>query len=317
MIQRYIAQRLILGLISLLGLSVLVFVFLRAIPGDTATLVLGPDAASSPEQVDQLREELGLNDPLVVQYFRWLGDLLQGDLGTSLFTGRTVNHEVSNRLETTLELAFLALLISLVVGVTAGTASAVWEGRSREQVIRFVSIIGLAIPNFWLGTMVVVYFAKWFGWIPPVQHTSILDDPWQNLQQFIIPACVVGLGLAASLSRLARSAVLEVMRDDYIRTARAKGLKPSRVLFGHTLRNSLIPIISLFGVQVGALIAGTVVIENVFNLPGMGRLILDSISRKDYPIVQGIILLYGALIVLVNVATDIVYGFVDPRIRLG
>lgn len=317
MMQRYVAQRVFLGVVSILGLTIVVFVFLRAIPGDTAVLILGPDSAASEEDVRLLREELGLDDPLPVQYLRWLGDIVQADLGKSLFTGRTVTDEVSNRVETTLELAALALLISFVVGVTTGTASALWRGTIQEQFIRVFSLMGLAIPNFWLGTMVVVYSAKWFGWIPPVQHTSIFSDPSRNLQQFMIPAAVVGLSLAASLARLSRSAVLEVLREDYIRTARAKGLHSRAVLFRHTLRGSLIPIISLFAVQVGAVVAGTVVIENVFNLPGMGRLLLDSIGRKDYPVVQGIVLLYGTFIVLVNIITDIAYGFIDPRIRLA
>lgn len=317
MMQRYVAQRLLLGLISLVGLSLLVFTFLRIIPGDTAVLVLGPDAASSPEQVDELRAQLGLDDPLPVQYVRWVGDLLRGDLGHSLFTGRPVSDEVGNRLSTTVELAVMALAISLIAGVSAGTASAVWDGRARDQLIRVISILGLSMPNFWLGTMVIVYSAKWFGWIPPVQHINFWEDPSRNLQQFVVPGLVVGLGLAASLSRLTRSAVLEVMRDDYVRTATAKGLTARTVLFRHTLRNSLIPIVTLFGVQVGGVVAGTVVVENVFNLPGLGRLILDSIARKDYPLVQGIVLLYGTLIVLVNVVTDIVYGLVDPRIRVA
>lgn len=317
MMQRYIAQRILLGAISILGLTIVVFVFLRAIPGDTAVLILGPDSAASEEDVRRLREELGLDDPLPVQYLRWLGNIVQADLGKSLFTGRSVTDEVSNRVETTLELAALALIVSLVVGVTTGTASALWRGTIQEQFIRFFSLMGLAIPNFWLGTMVVVYSAKWFGWIPPVQHTSIFSDPSRNLQQFMIPAAVVGLSLAASLARLSRSAVLEVLREDYIRTARAKGLHSRAVLFRHTLRGSLIPIISLFAIQVGAVVAGTVVIENVFNLPGMGRLLLDSIGRKDYPVVQGIVLLYGTFIVLVNIITDIAYGFLDPRIRLA
>ncbi|GMV84963.1 MAG: peptide ABC transporter permease [Dehalococcoidia bacterium] len=317
MMQRYVARRVLLGVVSILGLTIVVFVFLRAIPGDTAVLILGPDSAASEEDVQALREELGLNDPLPVQYLRWLGDIARADLGKSLFTGRTVTDEVSNRIETTLELAALSLIMSLLVGVTTGTASALWRGTVQEQVIRFVSLLGLAIPNFWLGTMVVVYSARWFGWIPPVQHTSFFSDPSGNLQQFVIPAAVVGLGLAASLARLSRSAVLEVLREDYIRTARAKGLRSSAVLFRHTLRGSLIPILSLFAVQVGAVVAGTVVIENVFNLPGMGRLLLDSIGRKDYPVVQGIVLLYGSFIVMVNIVTDITYGVIDPRIRLG
>ena len=316
MIQRYVLRRLLLGFLSLWGLTILVFVFLRVIPGDTAVLILGPDSGASPAEVQALRDKLGLDDPLAVQYLRWVGDLLQGDFGNSLFTGRSVAEEVSSRIETTVELALLALLISIVVGVSSGTAAAVWRGKGREQIIRSASLLGLAIPNFWLGTMVVVYSAKWFGWIPPIDHTSLASDPVKNLQQFLIPAAVVGLGLAASLSRLSRSAVLEVLREDYVRTAKAKGLAARTVLLRHTLRGSLVPIISLIAIQLGAVIAGTVVVENVFNLPGMGRLLLDSIARQDYPMVQGIILLYGIFIVSVNIVTDVAYGIIDPRIRL-
>ena len=316
MIQRYVLRRLLLGFLSLWGLTILVFVFLRVIPGDTAVLILVPDSRASAAEVPALRGELGLDDPLAVQYLRWVGDLLQGDFGNSLFTGRSVAEEVSSRIETTVELALLALLISIVVGVSSGTAAAVWRGKGREQIIRSASLLGLAIPNFWLGTMVVVYSAKWFGWIPPIDHTSLASDPVKNLQQFLIPAAVVGLGLAASLSRLSRSAVLEVLREDYVRTAKAKGLAARTVLLRHTLRGSLVPIISLIAIQLGAVIAGTVVVENVFNLPGMGRLLLDSIARQDYPMVQGIILLYGIFIVSVNIVTDVAYGIIDPRIRL-
>jgi peptide/nickel transport system permease protein len=313
--QRYVAQRLGIAIITLLGLSMIVFFFLRALPGDAAILVLGADAAASPEQVKALRVQMGLEDPLPVQYVRWIGGVVRGDLGASLFTGRKVTAEIGNRISTSLELALLALVLGAAVGIPVGTLAAVQHGRWGDQAVRSLAILGLAVPNFWLGTMVVVFGARWFGWIPPVAHTEFWRDPSANLQQFVIPALVVGTGLAASLSRMTRSAVLEVLREDYIRTARAKGLAGRVVLLRHTLRSSLIPIITLFGIQVGVVIAGTVVVENVFNLPGLGRLILDSISRKDYPLVQGIILLYGGFITSVNLVVDLTYGLVDPRIR--
>lgn len=317
MMSTYIARRLMLSLISLFGLTMLVFVFLRAIPGDTAVLILGPDAAASPEQVAEVRRRLHLDDALPVQYGHWLGDLARGDLGSSLFTHRPVWHEIRDRIGTTFELALLALTCSLIVGVSAGTIAAVRQGRSGDQVVRFIAILGLAVPNFWLGTMVIVFGARWLGWIPPVQYVELWRDPWRNLQMFVVPALVVGLSLAASLSRMTRSAVLEVSREDYVRTARAKGLTGRMVLMRHTLRTAMIPILTLFSVQVGGVIAGTVVIENVFNLPGLGRLILDSISRKDFPLVQGIVLLYGTFVVLANLTTDLLYGVVDPRIRVA
>ena len=315
--QRYIAQRLALSAVSLFGLSVLIFVFLRAIPGDAAVMILGDSATSSPEQVEELRRRLHLDEPVPVQYARWAGGLVRGDLGQSLFTGRPVWHEIQDRVSTTFELALLALSVSLLVGVSAGTFAAVRQGRSGDQIVRFMSILGLAMPNFWLGTMVIVFGARWFGWIPPVQHVDFWRNPVENIQQFAVPALVVGMALAASLSRMSRSAVLEVRREDYIRTAYAKGLPGRQVLLRHTLRTALIPILTLFSVQVGAVVAGTVVIENVFNLPGLGRLILDSISRKDFPLVQGVVLLYGTFIIFANLITDLLYGVIDPRIRFG
>lgn len=313
----YVVRRLLLALLSLVGLTLLVFVFLHAIPGDAAVLVLGDTANVSQEQLAQTRHRLGLDRPLPVQYARWLGGILRGDLGSSLFTSRPVWHEIRDRIKVTFELALLALTCSLLVGVTAGTVAAVRHGRAGDQAVRVLAILGLAVPNFWLGTMVIVFGARWFGWIPPVQYVEPWRNPGQNAAMFLVPALVVGLALAASLSRMTRSAVLEVAREDYVRTARAKGLPGRAVLLRHTLRTALIPIITLFSIQAGAVIAGTVVVENVFNLPGMGRLVLDSISRKDFPLVQGIVLLYGGFIVLANLATDLLYGVIDPRIRVG
>lgn len=313
--QRYILRRLMLAGFSLFGLTVLVFIFLRVVPGDAAVLVLGDSTSASPEQVDALREELGLTRPLPVQYIDWLGGIVTGDLGRSLFTGRSVVYEVQSRISATVELALLSLSVALVMGVTAGTYSAVRQGTAGDQVARFASIVGLAVPSFWLGTMLLALSARWFGWNPPVGQVDIWSDPWTNLQQFFLPSLVLGLALASSLSRMTRSAVLEVLREDYIRTARAKGLSGLSVLWHHTLRTALIPVITLFGVQVGAVIGGSVIIENIFSIPGLGRLMLDSVSRKDYPTVQGIVLLYGTFILLTNLTVDIMYGILDPRVR--
>ncbi len=313
--QRYVARRLILASVSLVGLTILVFIFLRVVPGDAAVLVLGENTSASPEQVEALREELGLTRPLPVQYLDWVRGLVIGDLGSSLFTGRSVEYEVASRISATLELAVLSLVVALLAGVSVGTFSAIRQGRASDQIARFASILGLAIPSFWLGTMVLVFSARWFGWNPPVSHVELWSDPWGNVQQFVIPSLVLGLALAASLARMTRSTVLEVLREDYIRTAQAKGLSGRAVLLRHTLRTSLIPVVTLFGVQVGAVIGGSVIIENVFSLPGLGRLMLDSVTRKDYPIVQGIVLLYGTFILIANLVIDILYGVLDPRVR--
>ncbi len=312
----YVVNRLWLALLTLLGLTLIVFVFLRVIPGSETTMLLGSDTSSSPQQVAELRHDLGLDRPIPVQYGDWIWGILRGDLGNSLFTGRPVTSEIVHRVPTSAELAVLALILAALVGVPAGVASALRRDQAADHVIRLMSIVGLAVPSFWLGTMVMVYGAQWFNWIPPVSYTSPFESPLRNFTQFIVPAAIVGLALAASLTRMTRSAVLEVVQEDYVRTARAKGLGGWQVLGRHIMRNSLIPVITLYGVQVGYVVAGTVLVEAVFSLPGLGRLILDSITRKDYPVVQGIILFYGTLIVFVNLAVDLIYVVVDPRLRL-
>lgn len=312
--QAYLVRRLLLALVTLVGLSVVVFLFLRFIPGDATTLLLGADVSSSPAQLHELRHKLGLDRPAPVQYITWLGHVLRGDLGRSLFSNRTVTTEIGSRLPTTAELAGVALLVAALFGIPAGTLSALRHNRATDQVLRVVSIVGLAVPNFWLGTMVLVFGARWFNWIPPVSYTSPLSNPLRNIEEFIVPGLVVGLAFAATLTRMTRSAVLEVLREDYVRTASAKGLMPRVVVGRHVLRNSLVPVITLLGVQIGLIVAGTVIVENVFNLPGMGRLILDGITRKDFPLVQGIVLLYGTFVVLINLLVDWAYGLIDPRI---
>jgi len=313
--QAYLVRRLLLALATLAGLSFVIFLFLRFIPGDATTLLLGADVSSSPAQLHELRHRLGLDQSAPVQYFTWLGHVLRGELGRSLFSNRSVTAEIGARLPTTAELALIALLVAALFGIPAGTLSALRHNRATDQVLRTVSIIGLAVPNFWLGTMVLVFGARWFNWVPPISYTSPFTDPLRNLEEFIIPGLVVGLAFAATLTRLTRSAVLEVMREDYVRTARAKGLMPHTVVVRHVIRNSLIPVLTLLGIQLGLIVAGTVIVENVFNLPGMGRLILDGITRKDFPLVQGIILLYGTFVVLINLLVDWTYGIIDPRIH--
>lgn len=302
-------------LITLLGLSVVIFVFLRLIPGNATTLLLGADVSSSSAQLHDLQHRLGLDRPAPVQYATWLGHALRGDLGRSLFSNRAVTAEIGARLPTTAELSIVALVLAALVGIPAGVLSALGHNGAVDQGLRVASILGLAVPNFWLGTMVIVFGARWFHWIPPASYTSPFRDPVRNFEEFVIPGIVVGLAFAASLTRITRSAVLDVRREDYIRTASAKGLTGRVVVGRHILRNSMIPVVTLLGVQLGLIVAGTVIVENVFNLPGMGRLILDGITRKDFPLVQGIVLLYGTFVVVVNLATDCAYGLIDPRIR--
>jgi peptide/nickel transport system permease protein len=313
--QAYIARRLLSALFGIFGLSILVFLLLRVAPGDAAVMLLGEDVSAQPERLRELRERLGLEKPIPLQYADWLADVARGDLGTSLFSGRSITEELANRLPISLELTLLSMAIGLLISMPIGIFAASYPESPADHLLRFLSVIGLAVPNFWLGTMVMVFGARWFGWIPPVGYTSIVSDPLRNLEQFIIPSIIVATAVAASQVRLMRSTMLEVLGNDYIRTARAKGLRERSVITRHALKNAMIPVLTLFGSQFGRIITGIVIIENIFNLPGLGRFILDSIGKRDYPMVQGIILLIGIWVVLLNLVTDLAYGWFDPRIR--
>lgn len=313
--QRYIIRRLGYSFVSILGLTLLVFILLRAVPGDVVTILAGAEGAMlTEERMEEVREEFGLNRPLPVQYVAWLGDMAQGDFGASLFTGRPVLDSFWGRLPVTAQLGLFSLVISVVIAVPIGTISALKQDSVTDQSLRFASVLGLAVPNFWLGTIVVVFGSLWFGYSPPVRYISPLESPFENFMQFVVPAVVLGTALSASLVRMLRSSMLEVMRDDYIRTARAKGLSNYDVVAHHMMKNALIPVITLFGLQVGTVISGTVIIESIFNLPGMGRMLVGAITQRDYPVVQGLILAFGSAIIVVNLITDLMYGVLDPRI---
>lgn len=313
--QRYIVRRLSYSFLSILGLTLLVFVLLRAVPGDIVTILAGAEgAALSEERMEEVREEFGLNQPLPLQYAQWMGNMARGDFGASLFTGRPVLDSFWDRVPITGQLGLFSLVISVLIAVPVGTISALRQDSATDQSLRFLSVLSLAIPNFWLGTMVVVFGSIWIGYSPPIRYISPLEDPLGNLQQFIVPSLVLGTGLSASLVRMLRSSMLEVMRDDYIRTARAKGLRNYDVVVHHMMKNAFIPVITLFGLQVGSVISGTVITESIFNLPGMGRMLIGAITQRDYPVVQGLILAFGTSIILVNLLTDLMYGLIDPRI---
>ena len=313
---RYMLSRLGLLGVSLIGLSMLVFVLLRVVPGDAAVFLAGADN-SSQEHVEEIRKSLGLSDPIPIQYLRWALNTLRGNMGESLFTRETVGHALMVRLPVSVELGVLSLGLAVLIALPIGIISALRQDTGTDQTLRLMSIIGLAVPNFWLGTMAIVFGSKYLNWIPPVGYESFFSSPSQNLQQFMIPAVILSAGLSASLVRMLRSSMLEVMREDYIRTARAKGLNTFAVVRHHMLKNALIPVVTLFGIQAGTLVGGTVIIESIFNLPGMGRLVIDAISRRDYPLVQGVVLAFGTFILLVNLLTDFVYVWLDPRISYG
>ena len=310
---RYMLSRLGLLAVSLVGLSMLVFVLLRVVPGDAAVFLAGADN-SNIAHVEEMRASLGLSDPIPVQYLRWVFATLQGDMGQSLFTRETVGHALSARLPVSVELGLLSLTLAVIVALPVGIISALKQDTWTDQSLRLLSIIGLAVPNFWLGTMAIVFGSRYLNWIPPVGYESFFASPSHNIQQFMIPAVILGAGLSASLVRMLRSSMLEVLREDYIRTARAKGLDTMSVVRRHMLKNAMIPVVTLFGIQAGTIVGGAVIIENIFNLPGMGRLVIDAISRRDYPLVQGVVMAFGTFILMVNLVTDLVYVWLDPRI---
>jgi peptide/nickel transport system permease protein len=292
-----------------------VFLLLFLTPGDPAAVILGPDASTA--QVAELRERLGLNDPVYVQLLRWYGRLLQGDLGQSLFLNRPVTQAIVERAEPTLLLTGLALLVSMVVGLPLGILSALRRGQWIDTGSMFVAIGGLSMPTFWLGLNLIFVFGVLLTWLPVAGYQPLSAGLWENLRYLIMPAVTLGLAQGALLARLTRSMVLETLNEDYVRTARAKGLAERRVVSAHAFRNAMIPLLTVLGLIFAALIGGAVITEQVFNIPGVGRLLIQAVSRRDYPVVQGVVLVIAGLYVLINLLVDIAYGYLDPRLRQG
>lgn len=309
----YILQRLLLALPVVVLVSLVVFVLIRLLPGDIAAATLGQSA--TPERLDALREELGLNRSIPQQYFDWAGRALVGDLGTSMRTSQPVASEIRSRLGVTFELAILATLVSVLIALPLGIISAVKQDTIIDYVLRVVAIIGLSVPSFWLAILLVIMPAIWWHWSAPVGYESFFDDPWTNLQQVGRPAIVLGVGMAAFVMRLMRSSLLEVLRQDYMRTARAKGLRGRSVVLRHGVKNSLIPVLTVLGLQFSLLLGGTVIMEQIFSLPGLGRLTLDAILTRDYPLIQGTVLFFSVVFILMNLLVDLAYGYLDPRVR--
>jgi peptide/nickel transport system permease protein len=312
-LRRYLARRLLIALPSLLIASMIVFTLPRLIPGDAVQLMLAE--TSYAKDIDELRAKLGLDRPLHVQYLEWMGRALRGDLGESLWTRRPVLDELLARLTVTGELALYATLIALVVAVPVGVLSAARQDTLRDYLARSAAILGLSIPNFWLATLLVVMPAIWWGWRPLTGYSDFRQDPLGHVAQMLLPAAVLGSAAAAALMRLTRGMLLEVLRQDYVRTAWAKGLAERSIVLKHSLRNAVIPVITLLGTQLPQILGGTVVIETIFGLPGMSRFLFDAINQRDYPVIQGVNLLVVTTIVLVNLAVDALYAVLDPRIR--
>ncbi len=312
--QRYILRRLLLTIPALLGVTLLVSAMVRLLPGDAVALML-QDYNSYAKDAEDLRAQLGLDRPFHEQYLGWIGGIARGDLGKSLRDQTPIRDELATRLPVTFELGILGMIVGLLIAIPLGVYSAVRQDTLSDYLARSGAIAMLAIPGFWLGTLAITLPSLWFKWSPPLRYTRLLDDPGKNLNQMIIPAIILGIGLSGSLMRLTRAQMLEVLRQDYIRTARAKGLNERMTVFRHALQNAIIPVITLLGLQTTVLIGGAVVLESIFVLPGMGRYLLESLNNRDYPVVQAIVLIFAAVIIGVNLVIDLMYAWLDPRIR--
>ncbi len=303
--------------LTLLGVSALVFGMVRLVPGTVVEQLLGQAAIASPEVLQSFRRFFGLDRPLHVQYLDWLGGVARGDLGASWLSGRPVLGLFLERVPVSAELAVLAVGWSLCLGIPLGVASATRPGGARDGVIRVLATLGLSLPAFWQGTVLILLFSVYLGWMPSLQWVPFVKDPAGNLLIMALPALTLGTATAAMITRMSRSSMLDVLGREYVRTAQAKGLSRTRVTYRHALRNALIPVVTVAGVQLGYVVGGLVVVEDVFTLPGVGRLLLDAIFQRDYPVVQGVILLLAAIFMTLNLLVDLLYAVLDPRLRHG
>ena len=314
----YIIRRVLLVIPTLFILSILVFLSVRFLPGDAIDAMLDKAGWIGATGVDRaaLEKMLGLDVPAYVQYGRWLGDIvLHGTLGNSLWGGEAIEAKIIGRLPVTIELGALAIVIGLVIAIPVGVYSAMRQDSVADYAGRTVAVIGLATPNFWLGVMAMLYPVIWWGWAPRMELIPFSEDPLGNLGMFLVPSLILGTALAASTMRMTRTMMLEVLRQDYIRTAWAKGNNERLVVVRHAMKNAFIPVITLIGLQLPILVGGSVIMENIFNLPGLGRLMLDALANRDYPVVTGINLFFGTIVMRVNLLIDLLYSYLDPRIR--
>jgi peptide/nickel transport system permease protein len=315
----YAIGRLLLFIPTLLAATVLVFALFWIVPGDPALTILaggeGDSGTVSPEQLEQLRQTLGLNRPLYVQYASWLWSVLRGDLGMSLWYKTPVWEQLKDRFLVTMELALMAMLLAFWVAVPLGITSAVKQDTGFDYLSRVFSTIGIALPTFWLGILIVYALATFFQWLPPLGYATLWDDPVLNLQQLIFPALTLAFHDLAFTARVTRSSMLEVMREDYLRTARAKGLLEILVIGRHALKNALLPVVTVSGYQFARLLGGVIIVESIFVVPGMGTLLIDSIVHRDFIVIQAIVLLIAAVVLSLNLVIDLLYGVLDPRIR--
>jgi peptide/nickel transport system permease protein len=316
--RKYLAQRLLIAVPTLLGVTLLIFIAMRVLPGDPLAAISGEGGGSyvlSQEQLQAARASLGLDRPYVVQYLEWLKDVLRGDLGKSFWRGEPIRELIFRRGPITGQIALMAVILSWIIGLPVGLIGAVWRNSWTDYVFRFVVVLFMAIPSFWVGLMIVLSLVLAFTWRPPLTIVYLWDDPIRNLQMTAGPALVLGIALAAMMARITRSSVLEVLGEDYVRTARAKGLRERIVVWRHALVNAMLPILTVSGTAFGALLGGSVAVERAFGVPGLGLALVFAIAERDWMLIQNLILLYGVIFVLINLAVDISYGWFDPRIR--
>jgi peptide/nickel transport system permease protein len=311
----YLMRRLLLMLPTLFLVSVLVFLIMRLIPGDVVTLMF--EDLGYADSIAEMRHKLGLDLPMWKQYVRWIGELARGNFGESLWTQDSIGSKLATRLPVTLELSLLSLLIAVVFGGSIGILAAVRQDTILDYVGRSSAVIFLSMPTFWLGTLAIVLPSVYLGWSPSVFYIPFREDPLGNLEQFIVPAAILGSHLGAPIMRMSRAMMLEVLRQDYVRTAYSKGLTEMTVIFRHSLRNAVIPVITILGIQMSQAFGGSVIMETLFQLPGMGSLLIDTVTNRDYPMFQCLVLLLAVFVMLVNLLVDVTYGWIDPRIRSG
>lgn len=313
---QYLARRLLLFVPTLVVVSLLVFGLLRIIPGDVALLIAGvQEGIADPKYLEEIRQSLGLRDPMPVQYVRWIGGLATLNLGDSFWTREPVLWDIARRLPISLELAFLTMVIATAIAVPTGIISAIRQDTWLDYVARIVAIAGLSIPTFWLANILLLVLARVFNWLPPIEYSAPWEDLSQNLTQLFWPAMVMGYYQAAALARMLRSAMLEVLREDYVRTAWAKGLLERVVVLRHVLKNAILPVVTILGMQLAFLVGSMVIVETIFVVPGVGQSLIQSIRVRDYPTLQTLIVLFAVLALLANLVVDVLYAWLDPRIR--
>jgi peptide/nickel transport system permease protein len=312
---RYLARRAVWTILAVLGVSVLIFFLVRLLPGNIVDIIAGTEGQLSKTQRAAVLREFGLDQPLPVQYLKWVGNMLQGNFGWSFRTGQPVAALIAARLPITIELALLAVLAVALVAIPLGVAASVSRSVRVRTLVQIVGVLGLSLPNFWIAVLLIIGASSLFGWLPALIYVTPWTDPWVNLQQMFLPVLSLALGLSAVVVRMTRSSMLEVLGQDFIRVARAKGLATRAVLLRHALRNALIPIITVLGLQMGFLLGGVVITEQIFGLPGLGWTLLNGVYQRDYPVVQGTVMVFAVTFVLVNLLVDLLYTYLDPRIR--